>query len=276
MHAYLHYSADLPNSILSDVLVFERGMREFVRCFSIFFYRGDASVDTDTCKVHCFMHCLSNTLLYGNPMQYESGKGERGLKDWAKSVSKTAQKTGLDVFLFQTVMRVADRLLLSRALNIVQRQQKQHILPPDDNKEEAPERRNHLSKRRMPHFRYYRREDRVVAVNRKGKELVTTQHTGTIPPNVITALRKEEKDMDVIDIWCEVRLFLSGSIASEGKGGQLLRAHGALDKFGGYFDWVDVSFEVEPIDSESDSDASGDEGSDSAPGNGPRKAARLL
>jgi hypothetical protein len=44
--------------------------------FDISFYRGDSSVDTDTCKVHCFMHLLFNTLEFGDPMQYKSGKGE--------------------------------------------------------------------------------------------------------------------------------------------------------------------------------------------------------
>ena len=40
MHSYLHYSADLPDTIRSQTVVFERGMREFVKLFAIYFYRG--------------------------------------------------------------------------------------------------------------------------------------------------------------------------------------------------------------------------------------------
>jgi hypothetical protein len=269
MQAYLHYSADLPHTIRSDLVVFERGMREFVRLFSKFFYRGDASVDTNTCKVHCFMHCISNTVEYGDPMQYESGKGERGLKDWAKSVSQTAQKTGLDVFIFQTVMRVADRLLISRALDLVQRQHQRqrqqklqdsasHITALDEG-ESSGNYSSQLTKRKLPHFRYYKTENTMVAVDRRGKESQPTHATGNIPPNVIAALRKEEKNMDIINIWCEVRLFLPLSVSSDKPAGQLLRAHGALDKFGAYFDWVDANFEVENSDAADSDHTSEDE-----------------
>jgi hypothetical protein len=262
MQSYLHYSADLPHIIRSDLVVFERGMREFVRLFSTFFYRGDSSVDTNTCKVHAFLHCISNTYEYGDPMQYESGKGERGLKDWAKSVSKTAQKTGLDVFIFQTVMRVADRLLLSRALDVVERQNQNKELQqeqqPHQQQQPSDEGESgNVLKRRLPHFRYYIIDDKLVTVDRKGKESPITDEAGTkqVPSNVIKALRKEEKDMDIINIWGEVRLSLP-SVASLGESEwKYLRAHGALDNFGPYFDWVDAFFEV-------DGDSSGDTTSD--------------
>ncbi len=169
MHAYLHCSADLPENIRQDTVVFDRGMRQFISRFGEVVCRGDSSVDTDTCKTHCFMHLLSNTVEFGDPMQYESGKGERGLKQWAKAVSVTAQKVGLDTFIFQTIMRVADRLLLSRASDIVQRQNRNQQLAVEEPTEN--EDNKGVKKRKLPHFRYYLAEDRVVSVNRKGKEL---------------------------------------------------------------------------------------------------------
>jgi hypothetical protein len=234
MHAYLHYSPDLPDKIRSQTVIFERGMREFVRLFATFFYRGDSSVDTDTCKVHCFMHILFNTLEFGDPMQYESGKGERGLKQWAKAVSVTAQKVGLDTFLFQTIMRVADRLLLSRASDIVKRQQIAAAERPENDQDIR------VKKRKMPHFRYFKAHNRVVAVDRKGKESPTTTNSGTISPNVIAHLRKVEKEMEVVDIWCEIKLPSTRDSTQP----QLLRAHPMLDKFGGFFDWVDAKFDM--------------------------------
>lgn len=74
--------------------------------------------------MHCFFHTVQYTTEYRDPMQYESGKGERGLKEWAKEVAKTAQKTGLNVFIFQTITQVADRLFLMWAVDVVQHQQK--------------------------------------------------------------------------------------------------------------------------------------------------------
>jgi hypothetical protein len=167
-------------------------------------------------------------------MQYESGKGERGLKKWAKAVSITAQKVGLDTFLYQTIMRVADRLLLSRASDIVQRQHAADAEPV------IPDHENHVTKRKQPHFRYFKASRTVVAVNRKGKESQTTKESGTISPNVLTHLDKVEKDMDVIDFWCQVKLPSTKDSATP----QLLRAHPTLDKFGAFFDWVDTKFDV--------------------------------
>ena len=61
-----------------------------------------------------------------------------------------------------------------------------------------------VTKRKLPHyFRYYRAEDKVVAINRtKGKESLTTTTSGGISQNVLTHLQKVEKEMEVVNIWC--------------------------------------------------------------------------
>jgi hypothetical protein len=115
LHAYLHYSKDLPLETRCKPEVFDRGIREFLRLFNEYVYRGDDSVDTDTCKIHCHLHIMQNILMFGDPMQYDAAKGERGLKDWAKLISQTAQKCGIDIFLFQTIHRVATHQLMQRA-----------------------------------------------------------------------------------------------------------------------------------------------------------------
>ena len=223
-------------------------MREFVKLFATYFYRGDTSVDTGTCKIHSFLHILTNTLEYGDPMQYKSGKGERGLKQWAKLVSVTAQKVGLDTFLFQTIMRVSDRLLLCRASDIVERQEKIVDQPI------TIKTTNQVNKRKEPHFRYFKIENRVVALNRRGKESPTTSKTGTICPNVLSHLIKVERQMDVVDIWCQIQL----PPRKENKQTQLLRAHPMLDKFGGFYDWVDARFDMvgDGLDESDDEDDS--------------------
>jgi hypothetical protein len=57
---------------------------------------------------------------------------------------------------------------------------------------------------------------------------------------VIALLCKVEKEMEVIDIWCELKLPRTRDSSQS----QLLRAHPNLDKFGGFFDWVDAEFKV--------------------------------
>jgi hypothetical protein len=104
----------------------------------------------------------------------------------------------------------------------------------------------------MPHFCFYPTEDKLVSVNRKGKEGPTTTESGTIGRNVLAHLQKIEREMEVIEIWCEINLPRTRDSAQP----QLLRAHPKLDKFGCYFDWVDAKFEVDGVsDSESDNDS---------------------
>jgi hypothetical protein len=94
--------------------------------------------DADTGKAHCFKHLLINTVEHRDPMQHNSGKGEGHLKEWAKAISATAQNLGLDTFLFQTMLRVADRLVLSRASDAVKRQTFNKRQRKKTRKEESP------------------------------------------------------------------------------------------------------------------------------------------
>ena len=84
-------------------------------------------------------------------------------------------------------MRVADRLLLSCvSSDIVKRQIIIQQEPADENHKDKG-----VTKRKLPHFCYYRLEDtRVVVVNRKGKESPTTK-SGTISRNVLAHLYKK-------------------------------------------------------------------------------------
>jgi len=50
--------------------------------------------------------------------------------------------------------------------------------------------------------------------------------------------KKVGKEMEVADIWCELRL----PRAQDSTEPQLLQA--SLDNFGGLFDWLDANFEV--------------------------------
>jgi len=72
-----------------------------VQYFDTVVYRGDNSVDSDTCKIHSqlYTHVID---YFGNPMQYNTETSEHGLKDWAKGASRMALKHGRDEFTHST------------------------------------------------------------------------------------------------------------------------------------------------------------------------------
>ena len=130
-----------------------------------------------------------------------------------------------------------------RASDVVQRQ---HKKMRKESYQEGDCMLGKVSKRKMPHFRYYVASDKLVSVTSKGKEFSPTKKSGSISGNVISTLRRLEKDMNVISIWCELTLHLACSDGSSGTSiKQKLRAHEAFDKFGSFFDWVDVAFETD-------------------------------
>jgi hypothetical protein len=242
LHAYLHYSKDLPLETRCQPEVFDRGVREFLRLFNAYVYRGDDSVDTDTCKIHCHLHILGNILMFGDPMQYDAAKGERGLKDWAKLISQTAQKCGIDIFLFQTIHRVATNQLLQRAQQLeLWRKRREEI---SKERTETPVKETPVRKvmnRKLPHFRYKTEAKVLYSIDRKGKETEATEETGLIDRRIISKIERDHNDLEEIDIWGEI--FLT-TPRSEGAG-QLLRGHPTLDRYGEMFDWVAVTFDTD-------------------------------
>ena len=56
--------------------------------FDTIIYRGDDSVDTDTCKMHSQLH--TDYKYFGGLMQYNTETGERGLKTWGKENGKNS------------------------------------------------------------------------------------------------------------------------------------------------------------------------------------------
>jgi hypothetical protein len=94
-------------------------IRKMMELFMKWFYRGDNSVDTKTCKFHSHIHTVSNRLEYGSLLQYDTGKGERHLKH-TKGLAATAQKRGQEVFTEQTCDRILDHFVLRRAEKVME------------------------------------------------------------------------------------------------------------------------------------------------------------
>jgi hypothetical protein len=248
LHAYLHYSKDLTLETRCKPEVFDRGIRSFLQLFNQYVYRGDDSVDTDTCKIHCHLHILENILMYGDPMQYDAAKGERGLKDWAKQISQTAQKCGIDIFLFQTIHRVSTHQLMQRAQQLELWQKRRQEISnmgtgTQVEAEETPVRP--VMNRKLPHFRYKTVTKILYSVDRKGKEDVATEKTGLVDKRILSKIERDHKDLEDIDIWGEIYLATPANEA-----GQLLRGHPTFDRYGEMYDWVAVTFDTTEPDNE--------------------------
>jgi hypothetical protein len=82
-------------------------------------------------------------------MNWEAGKGERGLKVWAKLASTTAQKQSLSVFTYQTALRVAEASLLTKLLTTFANNTKDGVVVNSS----SP-----ATKRKEPHFLFNLRD----------------------------------------------------------------------------------------------------------------------
>jgi hypothetical protein len=180
--------------------------------------------------------------MFGDPMQYDAAKGERGLKDWAKAISSTAQKSGIETFLFQTINRVSTHQLLLRAEQLeLWRKRKEEVKRQQTNgtpKEERPARS--IMNRKAPHFRYEVATKKLAALDRHFQSSVpTAEKTGLIDKRILAMIERDHNDLEFIDIWGEI-YFTNEQTAD----GQLLRGTPRLDHHGQMFDWVAASFET--------------------------------
>jgi hypothetical protein len=117
-HAFCHYSYLLEPSQRQNMAVINVATRGMIEMFDQFVYRGHNTNDTRTCKCHSHLHSTHTYQEYGDPRQYNAGKGKRGLKDWAKFPAKTAQKRDEATLLQQTTSRIKDGMLLDRSNRI--------------------------------------------------------------------------------------------------------------------------------------------------------------
>jgi hypothetical protein len=170
-----------------------------VQYFDTIIYRGDDTVDSDTCKIHTQLHNARIHKFFGNTMQYNMAMGERGLKVWAKRVSKTAPKQGRDKFTFTTSARVGERMLLNAIADLLASQQQQ------ENGNKMPLASS--SKRKVPHFRYQRvgTSNILRSIDRKGKERLPDRETGAIQSQILEGIHDLERTSSH-SLTCGVRL----------------------------------------------------------------------
>jgi hypothetical protein len=118
-HSFIHYFENVPVADRMNSKKIQQSISDLVELYTSIIYRGDSTINCNTGKIHSHLHLPKDIELYGHPMNWECSKGERGLKTWAKIVSKTAQKQNLATFMTQTATWVSESLLFRNALHYI-------------------------------------------------------------------------------------------------------------------------------------------------------------
>ena len=214
-----------------DVLA--SAITSFLSQFHQIIYRGDDTVDTATPKMHSHKSPIYNIKKYGTPMGWDASLGERGLKTWAKLVSKTAQKQSNEIFLSQTAERVSERLLLISSI-MYDGPRNDHPDNTNPTSYKNPTSSKKIWTRKEPNYIYNTKDDRTMKVTNKGERNLMEEN----PYNkqILQALKEWEGNDAEISIWNEISYFEYGEK-------QYLRAAPSFDKFGDYYDWATIQYD---------------------------------
>jgi hypothetical protein len=199
-------------------------------------YRGDNSVDVQTCKCHAHFHLTWTIEYFGAPMGFDAAKGERNLKFWAKEISQTARKCGQAIFIAQTSQRVADHLVLQRmnSVMLAHVKLKTACSPVQGGGEDLPT----WGYTRKKHHMLYNMGD-------NDAEMVEYNKTKAVDPfvhltqSICTVLKDTHGPTGNVRIWKEIKLDFG-----KDQGHNFVRAFFHFDSYGKFFDWVQVKLEL--------------------------------
>jgi hypothetical protein len=243
-HSLIHYFEEVVGKDGTiDIEVIRRRVAEYVEEYSRVIYRGDDSVDCNTCKMHAHLHLSEDIDEYGHPMNWEAGKGERGLKVWAKLASRTALKQSISVFTHQTALRVSEDALLSKMKSLlpVRKATTVQTERPSNNRTNG---QCSLLNRAHPHFLFDLRTKKTTihtatVVQRK----LFNETESIIPDAVMNYLRTMEGRDGTLKIWRDATISIGDD--DEKKIQKDVRACSIYDKYGPFFDWVQVQWKTD-------------------------------
>lgn len=237
-YGLVHEYHNLPSDIQTNFTLLDHQIKQILTRILSSFYRGDNSFDVLTCKCHSHFHLINDIMMYGPPMGYDAGKGERHLKTNAKEPSKTARKCGIKEFMDQTSKRVSDRIVLQRSLQFLPIVSNDLISGTIKKKTIGGIKPNLTDNiiweytRKKPHMEYDLNSTGATGVDGAEYKFPFKLLTDHIR-QVLCLLHGKS---GIISIWREIRLKLSNN-----EGNQYIRAFYEYDKYGPYFDWVHVT-----------------------------------
>ena len=225
-HSFCKYSSTLSPAIRQDTELIDHSGRSLMAYFSRMIYRGDATIDSRTTKIHAQRRLGHNFRSLGNVMHGCCEVGERLLKTEAKKMSRTAQQRGSTTFERQTCSRILDRHLFDKM---------RVALDGSNTDSRIQETRNDKFCRMLPHFILSRSDSKVMACDRKGNKFDPNQSTGCPSKLVCDKLLEIEVELEVIELYNEVIL----------RDGSYVRASPNYRGEGPWFDFANIQWEDE-------------------------------
>ena len=123
--------------------------------------RHENTMGWKTSKFHDLLHITKDMQKFGyDIMNIHTGKGESGLKSWAKKPSKNTQKHQQNTFLLQTSQRIHEKSIITKAFQMNQ------SINDTTNRENQ---NNFILKE--PLFRYYIQNNTYVGLEMRNKKL---------------------------------------------------------------------------------------------------------
>ena len=164
--------------------------------------------------------------------------GERLLKTEAKGISRTAQQRGSTTFLYQTMSRLQERLVLDCFDSFLEK--KYESVGSSSSPSDHDDKVDKVS-RSVPHFIYEVAIDQIHAFSRKNELRQIDETTGTLAAEITDALKKHLPNMSRFEIYNEVIL----------RDKSRLRASPNYSNSGPWYDYANVSWEQESDGKES-------------------------
>jgi hypothetical protein len=225
-HSFVHYFEEIPWKKRVDGPYLHECVADFIKMYSAAVYRGDDGVDCETPKIHAHLHLAGDIIDFGHPMNWDAGKGERGLKDWAKMVSSTAQQQSLSEFTYQTASRISEYALLSRV--------QQRSCGSRNLEKPTVNQIIHTQQfRKLPHFWIDTFSGEVTSIDRRnGKQTKFSAKRELIHRRVFLFLKRcERRVTTTVHIWNDGQIEIDGNM-------KRIRASSCFDNRGQFYDWV--------------------------------------
>jgi len=225
-HSFVHYFEEIPWKKRVDGPYLHECVADFIKMYSTVVYRGDDGVDCETPKIHAHLHLAGDIIDFGHPMNWDAGKGERGLKDWAKMVSSTAQQQSLSEFTYQTASRISEYALLSRV--------QQRSCGSRNLEKPTVNQIIHTQQfRKLPHFWIDTFSGEVTSIDRRnGKQTKFSPNRELIHRRVFLFLKRcERRVTTTVHIWNDGQIEIDGNM-------KRIRASSCFDNRGQFYDWV--------------------------------------
>jgi len=237
-HAFCKYSWSLPVFLQQMHDNIKAGNRFVVEYFQKLIYRGNATVDCRFPKLHSQCQIEKNIQELKTVMNFCCETGERLLKTEAKGISRTAQQRGSTTFLYQTMSRLQERLVLDCFDSFLEK--KHESVGSSSSPSDRDDKVDKVG-RCIPHFIYEVAIDQIHAFSRKNELRQIDETTGTLAAEITDALKKHLPNMSRFEIYNEVIL----------RDKSRLRASPNYSNSGPWYDYANVSWEQESDGKES-------------------------